>query len=596
MGLICERKLEKIPAARLCLLMVACRLLLSLLPSATALVAFHSAHAARPSHALAMSEAAEIVTFVFDDEGNARELDERKNELAGLVVPTTIADPVKLLSTGSKVKKALITAIPVEDATAAANNLAAAAKTLAAAAATAIQRFVVYVRTLEVAAVVGLVGLLPKTVSKDRALATLNSAKSLGLEYVNVAADALSATRMRSVEVTALIVLLTKTTLLYNVECALMIFQKLAALGLKTADATTLAANTVKVFQNDLRPIVAVYAANAASTAASMADKLRLNEAANKLLLTGVTTANKLKLMQAQVSLRTIARVDLDEAAVGLAAKAVETAKETVTEWKDAFQVLCDRRRAETWSPENAPTEAETWAAEVTRMHDGAAALRQSALAEDELAQQAQRSFTSQTAATEALEKFERAQVALASANADVAEALEARRSALAELASACAVEAVHKAKSKVRRRIANHLRIQAPAVHIDSAAAAKAMKIEVLKAEGRTAISRREIRANLHSSPSPSPVLLLASVLMATLNKGLLAHAQLALSLLAETHSEMAVMATTEASATAKAAYASWMADYAARCEERSSTPWAPEHAVVDAKQWLLEGEWPHA
>ena len=179
-----------------------------------------------------MSEAAEIVTFVFDDEGNARELDERKNELAGLVVPTTIADPVKLLSTGSKVKKALVTAIPVEDATAAANNLAAAAKTLAAAAATAIQRFVVYVRTLEVAAVVGLVGLLPKTVSKDRALATLNSAKSLGLEYANVAADALSATRMRSVEVTALIVLLTKTTLLYNVECALMIFQKLAALGL----------------------------------------------------------------------------------------------------------------------------------------------------------------------------------------------------------------------------------------------------------------------------------------------------------------------------------------------------------------------------
>ena len=362
--------------------MVACRLqlLLSLLPSSTALVALYSAHAARPSHALAMSEAAEIVTFVFDDEGNARELDERKNELAGLVVPTTIADPVKLLSTGSKVKKALVTAIPVEDATAAANNLAAAAKTLAAAAATAIQRFVVYVRTLEVAAVVGLVGLLPKTVSKDRALATLNSAKSLGLEYANVAADALSATRMRSVEVTALIVLLTKTTLLYNVECALMIFQKLAALGLKTADATTLAANTVKVFQNDLRPIVAVNAANAASTAASMADKLRLNEAANKLLLTGATTANKLKLMQAQVSLRTIARVDLDEAAVGLAAKAVETTKETVTDWKDAFQVLCDRRRAETWSPENAPTEAETWAAEVTRMHDGAAALRQSAV------------------------------------------------------------------------------------------------------------------------------------------------------------------------------------------------------------------------
>ena len=568
-------------------------LLLSLLPSATALAAFQSAHAARPSIALAMSEAAEIVTFVFDDEGNARQLDERKNVLAGLVVPTTIADPVKLLSTASKVKKAVVTAIPVEDATAAANNLAAAAKTLAAAAATAIQRFVVYVRTLEV---VGLVSLLPKTVSKDRALATLNSAKSLGLEYANVAADALTATRTRSLEVTALIILLTKTTLLYNVECALMIFQKLAALGLKTADATTLAANTVKVFQNDLRPIVAVYAANAASTAASMADKLRLNEAANKLLLTGVTTANKLKLMQAQVSLRTIARVDLDEAAVGLAAKAVETAKETVTEWKDAFQVLCDRRRAETWSPENAPTEAETWAAEVTRMHDGAAALRQSALAEDELAQQVQRSFTSQTAATEALENFERAQLALASANADVAEALVARRSALAELASACAVEAVHKAKSKVHRRVANQLWIQAPAVQVDSAAAAKAMKIEVLKAEGRAAISRREIRSNLHSSPSPSPILLLASALMAILNKCLLAHAQLALCLLAETHGETAVMATTEASAKAKAAYASWMAAYAARCEERSQTPWAPEHAVVDAKQWLLEGEWPRA
>jgi hypothetical protein len=101
-------------------------------------------------------------------------------------------------------------------------------------------------------------------------------------------------------------------------------------------------------------------------------------------------------------------------------------------------------------------------------------------------------------------------------------------------------VEAVHKAKSKVHRRVANQHWMRAPAVQVDSAAAAKAMKIEVLKAEGRAAISRREIRSNLHSSPSPWPILHLASALMAILNKCLLAHAQLALCLLAETHGVM--------------------------------------------------------
>lgn len=136
-------------------------LLLLTLPSAPAFYPIGSARPTRPSMTLAISDAVEIVTFVFDVEGKARRLEERRNvmPISGRVVPTR----------------------------------------------------------------------RPKTMPDDRGFAIPISAKAFGLKYTTAAADALVATRTRALEVAALFGILAKTSLLWKIECVVIIAQKLAA-------------------------------------------------------------------------------------------------------------------------------------------------------------------------------------------------------------------------------------------------------------------------------------------------------------------------------------------------------------------------------
>ena len=136
-------------------------LVLLMLPTAPAFYPIGSARPTRPSMTLAISDAVEIVTFVFDVEGKARRLEERRNVMpfSGRVVPTR----------------------------------------------------------------------RPKTMPYDHGFATPISAKAFGLKYATAAADALAATRMRTIEVASLLGILAKTSLLWKIDIVVMFAQKLAA-------------------------------------------------------------------------------------------------------------------------------------------------------------------------------------------------------------------------------------------------------------------------------------------------------------------------------------------------------------------------------